>query len=770
MRLKRILSILLAVAMVAVMTVGVCAAEPASTAADKSGIQIVRTASDDATKKDETVYVMLDGDGTVQRIIVSDWLENVTGLDEIADTSSLTDVENVKSDETYTTGANGAMTWEAKGGDIYYKGNASAALPVDVTVSYELDGKAVTAAELSGKSGCVTMRFDYKNNEKRTVSIDGEDQDVYVPFLMATGLLLDTDKFSNVEITGGTGKVISDANRIAVLGVALPGMQESLGVDAEDLELPGTVEITADVEDFSLMTSMTVAMPISMDGLELEGVDSEASLKDQLSELTDGMDALLDGSGQLYDGLETLLEKSGDLIDGVDALASGAKTLKSGAATLSTNMAKLDTSAVQLAAGAGTLLDAARQLSGGADDLAAGADSLKSGADQVSAGASRLNTGLGNLSSKSGELNGGAKQVFETLLSTAKTQLEAAGLSDVPDLTIENYDTVLAGLSGQLDAETVRQMAYNQALQQVTATVEASESAIRAGVEAEKPTIYAAVLAEAPGMPEAFAAAGLDVTYENYLALIAAGAIPEEAQAQIDAVVAQQIDSLVAQKKQELINQNMASEAVQNGIAQAVAKAQAGQNSIEALRAQLNKYNEFYEGVLAYTAGVDEAAAGAQTLTGGAGTLAGGAGSLLTGSRTLAEKLGEFTSGSDSLATNMNTMSGAISQLDAGAAQVLGGISQLQSGINQLKSGSGALVDGVTQLRDGSGELKDGIEKLNDEGIQKIVDLFDGNLGTLVTRLRALADVAGDYNNYSGLSDDMTGTVKFIYKTAAIGE
>ena len=162
------------------------------------------------TFKEETVYIMTKADGAKDKVIVSDWLKNPKGLKELEDVSELTDIENTKTDEGYEASGK-KLTWKTEGGDIYYKGNYSGDLPVDMKVTYTLDGKQVNAEDIIGKSGKLTVRYDFKNNAKKTITVDGKQQDIYVPFLMTTGSILDGDIFSNVTITNG--KVISDGNR-----------------------------------------------------------------------------------------------------------------------------------------------------------------------------------------------------------------------------------------------------------------------------------------------------------------------------------------------------------------------------------------------------------------------------------------------------------------------------------------------------------------------------------------------------------------------------
>ena len=185
---------------------------------------------DDKIIKDETVYVLAGADGKVEKIIVSDWIKNALNSSSVSDKSELSDIENVKGDETYTVNGDNMKVWDAKGNDIYYRGNIQKELPVGITVSYKLDGKTVSASELAGKSGKVTIRFDYRNNQYRTVEIDGKEEKIYVPFVMLTGILLDNDVFYNVEVSNG--KLVSDGDRSFAVGFALPGMQSNLGNDS----------------------------------------------------------------------------------------------------------------------------------------------------------------------------------------------------------------------------------------------------------------------------------------------------------------------------------------------------------------------------------------------------------------------------------------------------------------------------------------------------------------------------------------------------------
>ena len=636
----------------------------------------------EAPQKDETVYVLAGADGSVQKIIVSDWIKNTLGSSTLTDSSELENVENVKGDEGYTMDASNARVWDAAGNDIYYQGNIEKELPVTLKVSYTLDGKTVTPEELAGKSGKVVIRYDYQNNQYETVTVNGKQEKIYVPFAMLTGMLLDTDTFSNVEVSNG--KLINDGSRYIVAGFALPGMQESLGIDRDTLELPDYVEITADVKNFSMMNTVTIATNEVFNELDSAKLNSADDLKASLGDLTSGMQQLLDGSSALYDGLCTLLESSQTLVSGINRLAAGAQ-----------------------------------QLSGG----------------------------LNELDSHSAELNAGSAQVFQSLLSMADGKLAEAGLT-VPQLTIDNYPDVLNGVLAQLDETNVYQTAYQTALATVTAAVDAKmdeitagvTQAVQAGVKEEVLAAYReqvvagyrkqalAQVLQAMGITEEVyngneaVKAQVDAKVDALVAqaetdgTIDALVTKAEKDGTIDALVAQQmqtekVKALIAQNvektRQEKIDETMNSAEVQAKITAALEQAKSGAASISALKGQLDSYHTFYTGLRDYTAGVASAASGAQ---------------------------------------------------------------ELYSGILTMKNGAPALVSGVTQLRDGAMQLSDGLKEFNEKGVQKLVDLVDNDLDGLLERVKAIADVSKNYRSFAGISEDMDGQVKFIYRTDAIGD
>ena len=624
--------------------------------------------------KDETVYVLAGADGSVKKIIVSDWIKNTLSSDKIADKSELKNIENVKGNEKYTLDSDNMTVWDAEGNDIYYKGNIEKELPVGLSVSYKLDGKPVTAEKIAGKSGRITVRFDYDNRQFETVSIDGKQEKIYVPFVMLTGMLLDNETFRNVEVSNG--KLINDGKRTAVLGIALPGLQDNLALDEEKIKLPDYIEITADAKNFKFGMTVTVATNEVFNKIDTSKLDSISDLTNSADQLTEGMNKLLDGSSQLYGGLDTLLNKSGELVAGIDKMASGAKQLKDAATT------------------------------------------LDNGAGELKGYISELSDGLSELKGHNAELNGGAKQVFDTLLATATSQLNSAGIT-VPDLTVENYATVLNGVIASLDETAV----YNAALSQVTQAVEANRSLIEAQVTAAvREQVAAAVIGEATGG---------QMTKEQYDAAVSAQQISPELQSQIETAINAQmqsagIKSTIAAQVENVIKQTISEQMASDAVQSKLTAASNGAKSVISLKSSLDSYNAFYLGLITYTNGVASAADGAKSISDGT------------------------------------------YRLKEGTAGIKDGMSVLYGGILEMKNGLPTLVTGVTKLKDGAMQLSDGLKKFNDEGISKITDLVGGDIKGLVTRIKATADVSKNYRNFSGMSDDFDGQVKFIYRTDEI--
>lgn len=407
--------------------------------------------------KEETVYVLTDADGNTGQVIVSAHVKNGDRTNELRDRTDLTDIENTKGDEEYTKNADGSITWDAHGNDIFYRGESDAPLPLEVKLTYKLDGKEVTADELAGASGHLTLEFRYENHSAKTINLDGEKTEIVRPAVVVSGLLLDEAHAQNIQVTNG--RVLNDGDRCAVVGLALPGLAENLTCSGEidkkvtdlpeiaaqiETMIPESVCIEADVTDFSLMGTITVAsydvsglLTSDSDSLEKKAED----LKKDAGDLTDGMTALKDGAGELSDYLEDLHSGSKELSNGVSRLSDGAQTLKGGAQNLSDGTLTLTDGADSVADGAVQVDAGVARLQEGTAALNAGVISVDSGAKQIfshmtelSSGAASLYEYLEKIKNGAAELQNGTNRVATGAGSLSEgTQRLSSGLSQLSD-------------------------------------------------------------------------------------------------------------------------------------------------------------------------------------------------------------------------------------------------------------------------------------------------------------------------------------------------
>ena len=283
----------------------------------------VLAADQEVVYKDETVYVNTDALGNTDAITVSNWLKNSGSISgNLTDQSTLQNIKNIKGEETFQEG-NGKLVWNTDGKDIYYQGTTDQELPVSVKLTYYLDGKEIKPDELKGKSGHLTIQVDYENREKKTVDVDGTKEEVYTPFVMMTGMILSNDTFNNVTIDNG--KIISDGNRSIVLGFGMPGLKESLDLDEKEdaesqLTIPESLKIEADVTDFSMSATFTIALSDLLDDMDLNDIADFDELQDSLDELEDAALELVSGSGALSDGATSLADGVNSYTEGADEL------------------------------------------------------------------------------------------------------------------------------------------------------------------------------------------------------------------------------------------------------------------------------------------------------------------------------------------------------------------------------------------------------------------------------------------------------------------
>lgn len=275
-----------------------------------------------AASKSETVYSNLDSNGKAYKTIVSTQLTNEDKSDEITDISNLLNIENTNGDETFKKEGN-QIVWDSNGNNIYYKGESDKQLPVECKITYELNGEEISAEELKGKSGNVKIKINYTNNEKHIVSINGKQVTMYTPFIIVAGTKIDNAKNKNIQITNG--KIVDNGESTLAVGIAMPGMQENIGISKSKIDIPEEIEISMETEDFEMGNIIAV---VAVKGIDEDLTSDLNSMYSQINELANASNEILAGANQLKEGTSELVSGVDQLKDGTGAAYAGSKQIK----------------------------------------------------------------------------------------------------------------------------------------------------------------------------------------------------------------------------------------------------------------------------------------------------------------------------------------------------------------------------------------------------------------------------------------------------------
>lgn len=671
--------------------------EDAKEAADT---QEASKTSDDTKKKDteekdktETVYVKSDAKGNPREITVQTKLKNTSDGDTIEDYTNLTDIKNKEGDEAFTQNVDGTIEWENHGEDITYEGTGSEELPVDVNISYELDGQPIEPEELAGKSGSLKIRFDYKNKTTQTIKIEGKEEQVSVPFAVISTMLLSEDHASNIKVENG--KVMDIDGQKLVVGYACPGLTKSLKLTTyeptEDIDIPEYVEVMADVTDFSLDFTATIISSGLLEDMDLKDLDDVDEMSDNMKKLEEATDKLSDGAGTLEDGMKTYQTYLNQYLSGVTALDQGAGALESGLQVMNEKKGDLQAGATLLKESLTTLHDtlAAIQLPQGSSVDLSG---METAAKQLEADETKLNEVLTEMGTGLAEMQELAKEAAG-YQATVKTQLETAKTAlDVIDWT--KLDQAV-----RADSQTKADAAIDSAMKKALENYGLSAEQIQ----------------------------------------VAAGEVKTEVNGALDQI-------------------SVSDEA----------------------KAQIKKAKEALEAIPTIT--IPEVSLDTGKLTETLNDmqkqmkiLAGYSTTLGTVSQTAAAALQELQTGLTALQTGTAQLQEGSGQLEAGVAAFGEGIQQLYQGSTALHQGSGqlssagtALISGLDTMISGMDSLHQGLIKFDEDGIRELSDLTGKDLTNLANRIRALKKADGKYDNYGGIREGETGSVRFIIETDEI--
>ena len=725
----------------------------------KNELSVSNTSTLKTNTRDEMVYVFGKADGTQDHITVTE---------KVTDTNGKTTTNQSSSTKS---------------------------APVSIKVTYKLNGTETKPEDMIGKSGKVTIRYDYTNNEKKTITVNGKSQTAYVPFTMITGTLLPTDKFSNVEVTNG--KVSKVGDNIIALGMTMPGLKDTLNLkfddESLDMDIPEYFEISADVEDFELDMSMSVATTSVLDDIDTDDF-SVAKLEDKMNELQSAADQLTDGTVTLQDGTQTLADSIPALTDGVGQLDDGASSLKDGIYAYTDGATALAAGAGQLKDGIAAYTDGANQLGAGATELETGIKDYTDGVAQISAGSTDLKSGINAYTTGAKQLGAGAAQLktgVETY--TAGVASAAAGAKQVSD-GVSQLKTMLTETMANQLAENLSYYKTNKNIQEsVSQLTAAATGAGLSGITiADDLTALAAVNGDDA------VAEKITELYTKYLTAYTQSVVANGATSQITSLYANQLGLLVKAASNQGAAGALAQVAAQiagsassiDTLAQGASSLSTGLDTLNEKSTELNsgvsdindglvklnsKNDDLNEGVAKLDTGADKLDSNSKKLNTGAAALNAGVATLNSKNNLLNEGIQKINAGLGTLNSKNDTLNGGIGQLYNGFATLNAnnpalrdGSSQLADGTSTLMSSSTTLADGVTQLNEGAITLKDGMAEFNASGIKAITSLVGDDADIAVDTIKEVINLGKNYNTFLGKTDGKDSSVTFVYKMAEL--
>lgn len=678
--------------------------------------------------KSETVYAVMDADGNTKDVSVSEWLKNEDKSNNLSDYSNLKNIKNTSGDEKMSRDGN-KLVWAAKGNDIHYSGDYDGELPVNVKVSYYLNGTKVSADEIAGKKGNVKIRFDYDIND----SVKENGYSLTRPYAIISAVVLSNDNFTNVTVNNG--KAVNDGNSTAVVGIALPGMSDNLQID--ELDIPDHVTISAKTTNFEIDGTYTVADSGFMNDVDTTKLDDAT---DQVDELESALDKLSDASKKLVNGSSKLAKGANKLADSSSQIEEGTETLKDGTENMKNGSKDLKDGTGDLKQGTGDLKAGVKDLSDGADKLVTGAQDLSAGTTQLKEGTEALNSSVNGADGLAGD-NGSAKK-----LSAGAAKVDA-GLKQMGE-TIAAQNSKLAqtakSISDNLDGVNTEKVSVPS-----TDVDNALKTAIEAAeASGDEDTINA--------LKNAKEKLG---TYETNV---------NDAVSSVNADK-QKIDA--ANQAAKGMYQNIASSSnddlktLQDGADELKAGTQALDTAVNVggTKADGTKVPSLSKAVAGLNSGAAQLDAGVNGYTDKEGKFHPGA---LLGLQSLQAGIKVDTKDKTSLVTGVNKLDAGANKLDAGTTKLANGAVQVDAGAGKLVTYMGQLTEGAETLSDGADTLASGMATFNKTGIQKLVSTMkDSDIKSTVNRVKATLDAASDGSFIGGKQDGQSGESKIIFKT-----
>lgn len=744
------------------------------------------------TEKTETVYSVLNSDGSISDTIVSSWLHDEDGINNIKETLNLTDVKNIKSNEKPSKDGN-TYTWNAKGNDVYYEGTATKQLPVSVKIRYELDSQEISANDIQGKSGHLKLTISFTNNYSEVKNINGKSIVIHPSYLAGGMLNMSTGKFSNVKCE--SGKIVNDGTNEMLAFANIPGLNETLksaGLDKvnNQLGISDDVTVEADVNDFdlgSIMVGMTNEIDLAS---ELGEIGSVSELTDGIDQLIEADDQLIDGSKQLYDGTTQLKEQAAPLTGSSDQV----RQLSSGAIQLNDGVKALQTGISQYTAGASAINEGVNQLYGIPQNVGLIQSAVTTSTEEQASlvdGSQAVADGLGQLLDKLNGANVTASvKEMNGLLTESKTDLEGMAKTLGEDKTtlegmqtdLTNASTELSGLSDLKDKldnlgtnivtkEKQNNDAiadYNTKKDTVNGEITAIKNSMKTQIETSIGTLSTAKQAlydagkneEANSIQNQIDALNDEKTKVDAISTIEGlselQTLTEEFNTLNNTLVT--VQSTVS-KMSTLVGKSI------NNLEDLATDVQAALTTIDTLSQILSGSTEKVEGMQtmlnSLKPGVTELYNGALKINAGAINLGNKLGELQTASQSGVDKI---KAGTTQLTSNNATLNGGASALSEATGTLAG-----QSGtFNEMADGLDTLGKAFETLNSGAKQLYEGNEQFKSEGLDQLkekVDLGVGELETLQSVMDEIKAMNKEYASYSGAPEGATVTSRYVFRT-----
>ena len=744
------------------------------------------------TEKTETVYSVLNSDGSISDTIVSSWLHDEDGINNIKETLNLTDVKNIKSNEKPSKDGN-TYTWNAKGNDVYYEGTATKQLPVSVKLRYELDGQEISANDIQGKSGHLKLTISFTNNYSQVKNINGKSIVIHPSYLAGGMLNMSTGKFSNVKCE--SGKIVNDGTNEMLAFANIPGLNETLrsaGLDKvnNQLGISDDVTVEADVNDFdlgSIMVGMTNEIDLAS---ELGDIGSVSELTDGIDQLIEADDQLIDGSKQLYDGTTQLKEQAAPLTGSSDQV----RQLSSGAIQLNDGVKALQTGITQYTAGASAINEGVNQLYGIPQNVGLIQSAVTTSTEEQASlvdGSQAVADGLGQLLDKLNGANVTASvKEMNGLLTKSKTDLEGMAKTLGEDkTTLEGMQTDLTNASTKLSKLTPLKDKLDTLGTEIV-TKETQNNTAIADYNSKKKTVNDKITAIKNSMNTEIETSITTLSTAKQ-ALNDAGKTDEanSIQTQIDALKKEKtnVDAIstieglselqTLTEEFNTLNETLGTvKSTISDMSTLVGKSisdleglatdvQAALTTIDTLSQILSGSTEKVEGMQtmlnSLKPGVTELYNGALKINAGAINLGNKLGELQTASQSGVDKI---KAGTTQLTSNNATLNGGASALSQATGTLAG-----QSGtFNEMADGLDTLGKAFETLNSGAKQLYEGNEQFKSEGLDQLkekVDLGVGELETLQSVMDEIKAMNKEYASYSGAPEGATVTSRYVFRT-----